>query len=75
MTLYSRKSPRTRRRCLTQRAADKWDSARFYAVFNASARSRFQALPASRPLAANASRWAKICKVIIVNLNGLMVSG
>jgi hypothetical protein len=43
---------------LTKRAADKWESARFQAVFNASAESRFQALTASRPLAANANRWA-----------------
>ena len=42
----------------TQRAADKWDSPRFLAVFNASAESCFQALSASRPLAANAGRWA-----------------
>jgi hypothetical protein len=41
---------------LTQRAADKWDSARFLAVFNASAGFRFRALPTSRPLAANANR-------------------
>jgi hypothetical protein len=43
---------------LTQRAADKWESARFLAVFNASAGLRFQALSASRPLAANANRSA-----------------
>jgi hypothetical protein len=30
----------------------------FQAVFNASAESRFRALTASRPLAANANRWA-----------------
>jgi hypothetical protein len=41
---------------LTQRAADKWESARFQAFFNASAESRFRALTASRPLAANADR-------------------
>ena len=40
----------------TQRAADKWDSPRFLAVFNASAESCSQALSASRPLAANANR-------------------
>jgi hypothetical protein len=44
----------------TQRAADKWESARFQAVFNASAESRFQALTASRPLAANADRSAAL---------------
>ncbi len=43
---------------LTQRAADKWESPRFQAVFNASAGFRFRASSASRPLAANASRWA-----------------
>jgi len=42
----------------TQRAANKWESARFSGIFHASAESCFQALPASRPLAANASRWA-----------------
>ena len=41
----------------TQRAADKWESARFRTVFNASAGFRFRALSVSRPLAANASRW------------------
>ena len=41
---------------LTQRAADKWDSARFQAVFNALAGFLFRASTASRPLAANASR-------------------
>jgi len=43
---------------LTQRAADKWESPRFLAVFNASAEFRFRAGSASHPLAANASRWA-----------------
>ena len=42
----------------TQRAADKWESPRFLAVFNASAGFRFRAVAASRPLAANAGRWA-----------------
>jgi len=42
---------------LTQRAADKWESPRFLAVFNASAGFRFRAVAASRPLAANADRW------------------
>ena len=43
----------------TQRAADKWESPRFFlAVFNTSAESRFQALSASHPPATNASRWA-----------------
>jgi hypothetical protein len=44
--------------CLTQRAADKWDSAQFLAVFNASAASGSQAGSVSRPLAGNANRWA-----------------
>ena len=42
---------------LTQRAADKWESARFLRGFRASAGYRFQAWSASRPLAANANRW------------------
>jgi hypothetical protein len=42
----------------TQRAADKWDSVRFLAFFNASAGFRFRARFTSRPLAANATRWA-----------------
>ncbi len=50
---------------LTQRAADKWDSPRFQAVFNASAGFRFQALAASRPLAANANRWLASCKIMV----------
>ncbi len=37
---------------LTQRAADKWESARFSGIFNALAESRFRALSASHPLAA-----------------------
>ena len=41
---------------LTQRAADKWYSPRFWAFFLASGLYCFQALTASRPLAANASR-------------------
>ena len=40
----------------TQRAADKWDAARFQAAFNALAGIRFRAWSASHPLAANASR-------------------
>src|SRR3990172_11963656 len=50
-------TPKSRRHPLTL-PADKWDSARFLAVFNASAGFRFRALSASRPLAANAGRWA-----------------
>ncbi len=46
----------------TQRAADKWDSPRFQAVFNTSAGFRFRASSASRPLAANASRSAALRK-------------
>jgi hypothetical protein len=37
--------------------ANKWDAPRFQVVFNASAKSRFQALTVSHPLAANAHRW------------------
>jgi hypothetical protein len=40
----------------TQRAADKWESARFQAVFNASAGFRFRAWSTTRPPAGNASR-------------------
>ncbi len=47
-----------RKQRLTQRAPDKWDSARFLRVFNASAGFRFRACSASRPLAGNANRWA-----------------
>ncbi len=51
---------------LTQRAADKWESARFQAVFNASVGFRFRAGSASRPLAANANRWAFIFQIISI---------
>jgi hypothetical protein len=44
----------------TQRAADKWDSARFLGIFYASAKSRSQALSASHPPAGNANRWVAI---------------
>ena len=41
-------------RCLTQHAADKWDSARFQAVISASAGFRFRAC--FSPAAGNAHR-------------------
>ncbi len=41
---------------LTLRAADKWESARFPAVYVTSSFSRFRALSPLRPLAANAGR-------------------
>ncbi len=47
---------RYRLRRPTQRAADKWESARFLAGSNAPAGFRFRALCASHPLAANANR-------------------
>jgi hypothetical protein len=43
----------------TQRAADKWDSARFLSFWLASGLSCSQAESTLRPLAANASRWAQ----------------
>ena len=47
---------------LTQRAAEKWESAHFLAVFKASAGFCFGAMSASRPLAANANRWVEKSK-------------
>ena len=41
---------------LTKRAADKWESARFSALFVASSSFRFDSESTLRPLAANASR-------------------
>jgi hypothetical protein len=41
----------------TQRAADKWDSARFLSLFLASSFIRLPSQVLSRPLAANADRW------------------
>jgi len=49
---------------LTQRAADKWDSPRFTDIFLALGLYCPQAESASRPLAANASRWAQRRKII-----------
>jgi hypothetical protein len=43
---------------LTQRAADKWDSARFIGIFRASGLYCPQAESTLRPLAGNADRWA-----------------
>ena len=40
------------------RAPDKWDSARFLALFLASSFSRLPSRVSARPLAGNASRWA-----------------
>jgi len=53
----------------TKRAADKWDSARFSSLFLASSFVRLSSRVASRPLAANANRWAlgfvRLCKSIL----------
>jgi hypothetical protein len=40
------------------RAPDKWDSARFLALFLALSYFRFQTASSTRPLAGNAHRWA-----------------
>jgi hypothetical protein len=42
---------------LIKPAADKWDAARFLAVFNILAGFRFRALFTSHPIAANAKNW------------------
>ena len=47
-----------RKSCLTQRAPDWWESARFQAVFVAGSWFRQGSVVLSRPPAGNASRWA-----------------
>ena len=48
----------TEYRCLTQRALDWWESARFLAFFAALNRLRFDGESKLQPIAANAGRWA-----------------
>jgi len=47
---------------LTQRAADKWESARFSSLFLALSFFRLSSRVSARPLAANASRWVLVLK-------------